>query len=626
MDKDNYSIENDNVDSEQLFFKINNRQVVFKTDKRTVEKLDDEEVLMNYVKAIINSRMLMTNGRNLINYPVNITRTDDLDTSSSFIELEVSTIVQDDGVEELHCALLNDGTSNDIKSSIDLKSVVVNQNASEVSPWNDSLMNETYIPDSSMAALKWSTEMTSLLIALRGSLNGEFNSSKYKFKLWELIARRMNSSMPSVKVTAKDCDDKWRNIAATYRKNIERIKYMGDFSVRWEHFSAMDEILRGTDELKIPDSYIEVDKMIDPVNKTSEVDTDIDAEDTKEAINTDSNDDMDYFFLTSTTNANNEIRLWTQEMILLLFSLRRSMADRFDHATKETEKDLLWYELVTKMNKSLGGNADIESYEAESLWNQCVEQYEENLDKLKAEGPQNVKWPYFAIMDQMLGGTIEIPGVCHPRPGEDLVPVFMQGVWKQSEVREILNNYKVDVKVDNDDDSDASDESVVETKAGVKWHPELTRKLIHLRSDAENEVKRWIRKPNSIWTVVLKKFRRIGMVLLTEQDLENKWNSLVRAYNRRVAGISKRPKTHWPYFYGIQSVMSSIIENESARSLSLTHDGSKSDQPPEWFISYMKRKEASDSYKHEQLRNMLVDIQHSQMENRRLILSIFKKL
>lgn len=67
-----------------------------------------EEVLMNYVKAIINSRMLMTNGRNLINYPVNITRTDDLDTSSSFIELEVSTIVQNDGVEELHCALLNE--------------------------------------------------------------------------------------------------------------------------------------------------------------------------------------------------------------------------------------------------------------------------------------------------------------------------------------------------------------------------------------------------------------------------------------------------------------------------------------------------------------------------------------
>lgn len=133
-------------------------------------------------------------------------------------------------------------------------------------------------------------------------------------------------------------------------------------------------------------------------------------------------------------------------MILLLFSLRRSMADHFDHATNESEKDMLWYDLVTKMNKSLGANADIESYEAESLWNQCVEQYEENLDKLKSEGPQDVKWPYFAIMDQMLGGTIEIPDICHPRPGEELVPVFMQGVWKHSEVREILNNYKIDAK------------------------------------------------------------------------------------------------------------------------------------------------------------------------------------
>lgn len=33
--------ENVPLNSEQLFFKINNKQVVFKTDKRTVDKLDD---------------------------------------------------------------------------------------------------------------------------------------------------------------------------------------------------------------------------------------------------------------------------------------------------------------------------------------------------------------------------------------------------------------------------------------------------------------------------------------------------------------------------------------------------------------------------------------------------------
>jgi len=122
------------------------------------------------------------------------------------------------------------------------------------------------------------------------------------------------------------------------------------------------------------------------------------------------------------------------------------MADRFDHASKESEKDLLWYGLVTKMNICLDSNAAIESCEAESIWNQCVQHYESNLEKLKNEGPQNVSWPYFAIMDQMLGGTIEISDDCHPRPGEYLVPLFMKGVWKQSDVHEILNNYKTDSK------------------------------------------------------------------------------------------------------------------------------------------------------------------------------------
>lgn len=63
---------------------------------------------MNYVKAIINSRMLVSNGQNLINYPVNISRTNNLDVSSSYIELEISTTMQNDGVEELRCVLLNE--------------------------------------------------------------------------------------------------------------------------------------------------------------------------------------------------------------------------------------------------------------------------------------------------------------------------------------------------------------------------------------------------------------------------------------------------------------------------------------------------------------------------------------
>jgi len=46
---------------------------------------------------------------------------------------------------------------NEIKSSVELKSVIVNQNATEISPWNDSSINETYIPDSNSKLILFST-------------------------------------------------------------------------------------------------------------------------------------------------------------------------------------------------------------------------------------------------------------------------------------------------------------------------------------------------------------------------------------------------------------------------------------------------------------------------------------
>lgn len=94
--------------------------------------------------------------------------------------------------------------------------------------------------------------MTTLLIRIRGDMDREFNRAKYKFRLWEKVAAKMNSMLINVRVTAKDCDDKWRNIVATYRKNIDKIKCYGDNSVRWEYFNAMDNILKGTKDLSDP--------------------------------------------------------------------------------------------------------------------------------------------------------------------------------------------------------------------------------------------------------------------------------------------------------------------------------------------------------------------------------------
>lgn len=97
--------------------------------------------------------------------------------------------------------------------------------------------------------LRWNSEMTTQLIEIRGDMDGDFSKAKYKFRLWELVATKLNQILPNVKVTAKDCDDKWRNIVATYRKNVDKIKCCGDNTIRWEYFTAMDKILQGTKEL-----------------------------------------------------------------------------------------------------------------------------------------------------------------------------------------------------------------------------------------------------------------------------------------------------------------------------------------------------------------------------------------
>ena len=106
-----------------------------------------------------------------------------------------------------------------------------------------------YFPSSPGPTLRWNPEMTTQLIKVRGDMDEEFTKAKYKFRLWEQLAIKLNKILDNVKVTAKDCDDKWRNIVATYRKNIDKMKCCGDNPIRWEYFNAMDNILKGTKEL-----------------------------------------------------------------------------------------------------------------------------------------------------------------------------------------------------------------------------------------------------------------------------------------------------------------------------------------------------------------------------------------
>uniref|UniRef100_A0A0E9TLR0 Myb/SANT-like DNA-binding domain-containing protein n=1 Tax=Anguilla anguilla TaxID=7936 RepID=A0A0E9TLR0_ANGAN len=69
-----------------------------------------------------------------------------------------------------------------------------------------------------------------------------------KKKLWETVAERVTANLRSagnqdVIVKAYECDLKWRNMLATYRKNAERAKRLGAQSVHWEFFQTMHSVL-----------------------------------------------------------------------------------------------------------------------------------------------------------------------------------------------------------------------------------------------------------------------------------------------------------------------------------------------------------------------------------------------
>lgn len=95
----------------------------------------------------------------------------------------------------------------------------------------------------------WTLQATWHLVHVRLDMDQEFDQPVCKKKkLWETVADRVTAKLRAdgctdVPVKAFECDLKWRNMLATYRKNAERAKRLGTNSVHWEFFKEMHEVL-----------------------------------------------------------------------------------------------------------------------------------------------------------------------------------------------------------------------------------------------------------------------------------------------------------------------------------------------------------------------------------------------
>ncbi|KAK2829767.1 hypothetical protein Q7C36_017757 [Tachysurus vachellii] len=103
----------------------------------------------------------------------------------------------------------------------------------------------------------WTLQATWHLVRVRLDMEAEFDQPVCKKKrLWEGVAEQVTARLRAegyadVPVRAFECDLKWRNMLATYRKNAERAKRLGVHAVHWEFFRAMDQVLgRSYEELE----------------------------------------------------------------------------------------------------------------------------------------------------------------------------------------------------------------------------------------------------------------------------------------------------------------------------------------------------------------------------------------
>lgn len=99
----------------------------------------------------------------------------------------------------------------------------------------------------------WTVQATWHLVRVRLEMDQEFNQPVCKKKkLWETVAERVTAKLRAegyhdIPVKAFECDLKWRNMLATYRKNSARARRLGTHSVHWEFFGPMHEVLGRSD-------------------------------------------------------------------------------------------------------------------------------------------------------------------------------------------------------------------------------------------------------------------------------------------------------------------------------------------------------------------------------------------
>lgn len=86
-----------------------------------------------------------------------------------------------------------------------------------------------------------------MLISLKKLIEKEIVQHRIsRKKQWWVMVRRFRS-LKNVRLTEEACEEKWRNLVRTYKKNLVRVKKRGTGVIRWPYFWKMHEIVGNID-------------------------------------------------------------------------------------------------------------------------------------------------------------------------------------------------------------------------------------------------------------------------------------------------------------------------------------------------------------------------------------------
>lgn len=102
---------------------------------------------------------------------------------------------------------------------------------------SNELIDGFYFP---LTGTVWTKDMVRTLITLKKEVNQEIANNKIPRKRqWTIIVRRFRA-LRNIKLSEESCEEKWRNLLRTYKKNLIRVRKQGT-SIKWPFFWKMRE-------------------------------------------------------------------------------------------------------------------------------------------------------------------------------------------------------------------------------------------------------------------------------------------------------------------------------------------------------------------------------------------------